>query len=342
MKNIQRTNTQEQRRKQIKDLLLSAHQLPNRVIARTVGCSHSTVSKVRAELTSGGQIAQLDTHGESWESHPYIKQNPQLLENLDERGLRALKKLDVLDKMEEKNLSSPIYAQRLLHKAAKKARENVVFKLSAGDITLRCGDITDGLPWIADKSIDLIFTDPPYAKEYLPLFNHISSIAARTLKDDGNLLVLCGNAHIPDVINRLSECMSYHWQFCWLTPKGGSPPLQHLGVATHWKSLLWLRKHKQPYKGDMIYDIVKTAPLDKTTPKLHRWQQDLSATSDIITRFTNPGALVADFCLGSGTTTVAAVQLKRKFIGVDIDKKCIQITSERISTILNPNNDKIK
>jgi site-specific DNA-methyltransferase (adenine-specific) len=334
MKNHQLPNTQEQRRKQIKDLLLSAPELSNRIIARNLFCSHSTVAKVRAELIELGQIVQLDTPKDSWESHPYIKQNPQLLENLTERKIRAYKASGVLDKMEERSLKSPIYAQRLLNKAAKTARKSVSFKLTAGDIDLRCDDLTNGLNWIPDKEIDLIFSDLPYAKKYLPLFSSLSSIAARTLKDNGNLLVLCGNSHIPEAINRLSEHMKYHWQLCWLTPNGGSPPLTHLGVASYWKSTLWFRKPKVKYDGDIIYDVIKTAPPDKTTPKLHKWQQDLQATSTILERFTTPGMMVADFCLGSGTTAVAAVKAGCRFIGVDVDKESISITKDRISKIL--------
>jgi DNA modification methylase len=36
--------------------------------------------------------------------------------------------------------------------------------------------------------------------------------------------------------------------------------------------------------------------------------------------------------MGSGTTGVAAARLKRRFIGCDIDEKCVGIARHRIAT----------
>ena len=51
---------------------------------------------------------------------------------------------------------------------------------------------------------------------------------------------------------------------------------------------------------------------------------------DIIERFTNPNDLILDPFLGGGTTGVTAVMSGRKFIGVDIEEKCLETTLERI------------
>ena len=45
---------------------------------------------------------------------------------------------------------------------------------------------------IADNSIDLIFTDPPYPREYLPCYDWLAKESMRVLKPGGFVLAMCG------------------------------------------------------------------------------------------------------------------------------------------------------
>lgn len=49
--------------------------------------------------------------------------------------------------------------------------------------------------------------------------------------------------------------------------------------------------------------------------------------------FTKPGDIVLDPFIGSGTTAVAAKQLGRKYIGIEIDPTYIHIAQERLHTV---------
>lgn len=49
--------------------------------------------------------------------------------------------------------------------------------------------------------------------------------------------------------------------------------------------------------------------------------------------FTLSGDIVLDPFIGSGTTAVAAIQLNRKYIGIDINKEYIELTKRRISEL---------
>ena len=105
-------------------------------------------------------------------------------------------------------------------------------------------DIRDGLIEIADNSVDFIITDPPYPKEYLPLYGVLSKVAARILKDGGSLVCMCGQSYLPDVIAELTKFMTYHWCMCYLTPGGQSPQLFQKKVNSFWKPILWFVKGK--------------------------------------------------------------------------------------------------
>lgn len=50
------------------------------------------------------------------------------------------------------------------------------------------GDARELAKAIPDGSIDLIFTDPPYPREFLPLYGWLAETAAQVLKPDGFML----------------------------------------------------------------------------------------------------------------------------------------------------------
>ena len=52
---------------------------------------------------------------------------------------------------------------------------------------------------------------------------------------------------------------------------------------------------------------------------------------EIIKIHTNPGDLVIDPFMGSGTTGVACKKLKRGFIGIELNKEFFEIAKDRIS-----------
>jgi adenine-specific DNA-methyltransferase len=54
----------------------------------------------------------------------------------------------------------------------------------------------------------------------------------------------------------------------------------------------------------------------------------------LIKAFTNPGDIVLDCFIGSGTTAAVAQKLGRRWIGADINKGAIQTTEKRLATII--------
>lgn len=188
-------------------------------------------------------------------------------------------------------------------------------------------DIRNGLPEIKDNSVDFIITDPPYPKEYLPLFGDLSRLAARVLKPNGSLIVMSGQSYLPEVIRLLETDMKYHWCMAYTTFGGQSPQLFHKKVNTFWKPVLWFVKGE--YVGDWVGDVLKSAVNDNDK-RFHEWGQSYSGMKDIVERFTNPNDIVLDPFLGGGTTGVVAVCSGRKFIGTDIEKNNVDLSLERI------------
>jgi site-specific DNA-methyltransferase (adenine-specific) len=58
--------------------------------------------------------------------------------------------------------------------------------------------------------------------------------------------------------------------------------------------------------------------------------QSPNEAEDIISKLTLPNDVVLDPMMGSGTTGIAALQLKRKFIGIEINSKNFEVAKANI------------
>ena len=63
---------------------------------------------------------------------------------------------------------------------------------------------------------------------------------------------------------------------------------------------------------------------------MHPTMKDLKVIEYLVETLTNEGDLVLDCFMGSGTTGVACKNLKRDFIGIEINKDYFEIAKNRI------------
>lgn len=293
---MNKDNTEMQKEiKPKRDTQAERQNTTNYQLAQMAGVSDKTVQRYKKILQDAPAevVAQVDT-GEISINEGY-KQTKQL-----EKEIRQEERL------KEKSYTPPI-------------------DLPIDKFKLFRADIRDGLSAIDDNSVDFIITDPPYPKEYLPLYEDLSKLAARVLKDGGSLICMTGQSYLPDVIQLLATNMTYHWCMCYSTP-GQKTQLWQKNLHTAWKPLLWFVKGK--YTGDWLGSDVMTSPAkDKT---FHKWGQSDGGMTDIIERLTKPDDVILDPFLGGGTTGIAALVCGRKFIGVDIEQGCLDTTQARL------------
>ena len=64
----------------------------------------------------------------------------------------------------------------------------------------------------------------------------------------------------------------------------------------------------------------------------HPTQKPVALLKDLIKTYSNEQDTVLDFTMGSGSTGVAAKNLNRSFIGIELDEKYFQIAKERITS----------
>lgn len=65
--------------------------------------------------------------------------------------------------------------------------------------------------------------------------------------------------------------------------------------------------------------------------KLHSTQKPVALLEYLIKTYTTEGEKVLDNCMGSGSTGVAAKNLNRNFIGIEMEKRFFNIAKERIN-----------
>jgi site-specific DNA-methyltransferase (adenine-specific) len=71
---------------------------------------------------------------------------------------------------------------------------------------------------------------------------------------------------------------------------------------------------------------------------LHPTQKPIELLEYLVKTYTNKGDLILDNTMGSGTTGVACLNLKRDFIGIEMDSTYFEIAKNRIEQAQNPNN----
>lgn len=69
--------------------------------------------------------------------------------------------------------------------------------------------------------------------------------------------------------------------------------------------------------------------------KLHPTQKPVALLEYLIKTYTNEGDTVLDNCMGSGSTGVACVNLKRNFIGIELDEGYFNTAKKRIEEAVN-------
>ena len=323
--------TSEQKRGLIQAQLKETPEKSNVQIAKSLGVTDKTVAAQREKLEATSEIPKLDkTVGADGKERPrQVTRKPVSVFNPTKKEEKALSNPEVIEKMQEDGTSALVAKQKVLSEAKAERKSYELADEMPDDVCrLFVADIRDVLKELEDESVDFIVTDPPYPREYLPLYSDLSRLAARVLKPGGSLIAMIGQSYMPEVVTRLSENMSYYWILPYLTPGGGSPLLYQKRVNTFWKPVLWYVKGE--YKGDYIGDILKSPESDK---RFHEWGQSIGGMADIIERFTNPGDLILDPFLGGGTTGAAAVSMGRKFIGTDIKPLNIDISLKRIKEV---------
>lgn len=189
-----------------------------------------------------------------------------------------------------------------------------------------CGSIENILDYLEPEAVDLIFTDPPYPSEFLPLWGILAEKAAIVLRPGGFLISYSGHYHLPRVLSHLSGHLEYIWILA-LIHDGAHQAIHPRHIHAAWKPIIVYCKPPYTPQDEWMSDVIQGTGREKGE---HEWQQALGEAEEIVTRFSQPGDLVVDPFLGSGTTVLAAKNTGRNFFGMDTDELAVKTTNMRL------------
>jgi len=209
-----------------------------------------------------------------------------------------------------------------------------------GNAQLWNADCREVLPMLA--GVDAVITDPPYGDKTHKGARtggngHDTLITFQSITED-SFMYLC--KQFVELAKRW-VIMTCEWQHAaqlessglplirlgvWIKPNG-APQFTGDRPGTGWEAVAILhREGKKRWNGGghhAVWNVPKVEgehPTIKPQRLLKRWVKD----------FTDQNECILDPFMGSGSTGVAAVQMNRSFIGIEIDKKYFDIAVERI------------
>lgn len=234
------------------------------------------------------------------------------------------------------------------------------------------GDCLELLPHVPAGSVDMILTDLPYGVTDCawdkklpiePLFKEFR----RVLKQGGCMALTATQPFATDLINAGRDIFRYDIIWDKVAPVGflnanKMPLRRHELVLVFYDRLPTYNPQfgmGRPYSKSSSR---KTKPgvyrtiTAKTTAKndgrryptsileipretgkgklFHSTQKPVALFELLIRTYTQPGELVLDACLGSGTTALACVRSGRRYIGIEKERQYIEVTKRRIERLI--------
>lgn len=198
---------------------------------------------------------------------------------------------------------------------------------------LQHGDAFKLLPAMPDASVDHVMTDPPYAEQThkgARTGNGDVALVDFDAITDEQFFALCAESVR---VARRWVVMTCEWRHAAMAEQAGLPVVR-LGVwikpngapqftgdrpGTGWEAVIVLhREGKKRWNGGGHHAVWT---MNKVEAKYHATQKPLPLLKKWVTQFTDPGDLILDPFCGSATTGVAALQLGRSFMGIEVDEK---------------------
>ena len=233
------------------------------------------------------------------------------------------------------------------------------------------GDCLERMKEIPDGSIDMVLADPPYGTtackwdSIIPLEPMWEQLK-RVIKPNGAIVLMSAQPFSSVLIS--SNIKQHKTEWVWVKNlKTGNLNARRMPMGGHETAQVFYRKPPtyNPQKRQRTTEVKSGNKFNSKTEnygkqrdtyidrqsdlinpdtviqnikcvhnssgKVHPTQKPVELMEYLIKTYTNEGETVLDFTMGSGTTGVAAKNLSRDFIGIELDKGYFNIAKDRIN-----------
>lgn len=236
-----------------------------------------------------------------------------------------------------------------------------------GDCTLYLADCIEVMHTLPDKSVDIIWTDPPYGlgnqqddlqaarvrdqvkggrrtkaqpiqndsgEDFSSLMQSMINLSGKLLKPVGAFLCCCmggGGQSLVfcQVAQWIENSMDFFHAVVWDKSARGN------GMGWRYRRNYEFIYVAHRFKGRLAWNedqeaqpnILRHSPVQD---RQHPNQKPVDLIQDMLRWHGQEGCLVLDPCMGSGSTGVAAVNMGMRFIGCEIDEATFDLACQRI------------
>jgi site-specific DNA-methyltransferase (adenine-specific) len=217
---------------------------------------------------------------------------------------------------------------------------------------LSARDAVDWLRDLAAESVDLVITDPAYeslekhraigtttrlkhskasSNDWFNIFpnarfGELFTEIYRVLKPDTHFYLLC-DAETMFVAKPEAEKAGFKFWKPLVWDK------RTIGMGYHYRAryelILFFEKGKRRLNDLGIADIIEVPRIRGGYPA----EKPVEVAAVLINQSSQPGELVADPFMGSGSVGVAAITLGRRFLGNDLNPEAVEISTRRLREI---------
>jgi site-specific DNA-methyltransferase (adenine-specific) len=222
---------------------------------------------------------------------------------------------------------------------------------------------------IPDKSVDMILCDLPYGTtkckwDVIIPYEILWKQYNRIIKNDG-VIALFGTEPFSSYL-RISNIKNYKYDWVWDKKKPSGfqiakyRPMQRTEqisifsdgkakynpIMTDREKIKTSKVYSQSDSSPIKYNDAEMRTYTQKYPqsllefsnanqknRLHPTQKPVLLLEYLITTHSDEGDTILDNCMGSGSTGVAALNTKRRFIGIELDTTYCGIAKERLQHI---------
>lgn len=237
-------------------------------------------------------------------------------------------------------------------------------------VTLHLGDCLEILPTLEAQSIDAIITDLPYGTTacawdtvipFAPMWEQVN----RLIRSNGAIVFFGVQPFTSALVMSYLQGYKHRWIWDKALP-GNFAVAKYMPLTIDEDILVFTangervnyypqmtkgkfrnkgggHSHKSGrgfgglspipaiYNADYFPKNILRFPTLQRRDSLHESQKPIELLAYLIRTYTNAGDTVLDFCMGSGTTGVAAIKEGRHFVGVELDTGYFAIAEKRIA-----------
>lgn len=213
-------------------------------------------------------------------------------------------------------------------------------------------DAVEWLTALPPESADLVITDPPYES----LEKHRAIGTTTRLKhskaSSNDWFSIFPNARFPELfaaVYRVLKKNSHFYLFCDQETMFVAKPIAESAGFKFWKPLVWDKEKigmgyhfRSRYEFILFFEKGKRKLNDLSIPDIlscprilngYPTEKPVRLSEILIRQSSQPGDLVLDPFMGSGSVGVAALSTGRRFQGTDVAEPALRLSEQRLSAI---------